>query len=177
MDLKTKILISTIVILIIVLIVVAIYKPASPSCPSCPGCPDCPNCPKQVVCPVVNNFPTSSGKFYIQSKATNLFLNVDGTMVQDKTDATPFDWDSTTKVLTPKIGGDSVSAIPTDCGMLLYLTGYYGTVYSLATETSGVPITAPKTSGKFAINRGTLAANSDGRTLQPIQYYANFVMA
>jgi len=98
----------------------------------------CATCTKV---PVINNFPSQSGSFYIQSKASNLYLKSDGTMGPSAT-ATLFTWNKSTNELSPKINGYSFQLNFTDAGVVLNLSGYAGTIFALAT-TNGKPATLP----------------------------------
>jgi len=210
LDRNMKIGIAVVVVLVIVVVAYLLMKKPTQNCPAQQACPSCQACPAQQPCPscqacpacqgiVINNNPTASGKFYIQSKLTGLFLAVNTTtsgtttqMVKNKTDATSFNWDYNTFIISPSPVSATINviAVPTDSGIILVEKGYSGTIFSVAEGVTGKPLqntnvksvvgsgvdtVTPVVSGEMS--NGILATNSDAFTsLQPAQCYVNFVL-
>jgi hypothetical protein len=156
---NNELVVSGLGVVIVILFAVLVWKfsqhckPSTliPKCPNCRECPKCPACPvvPASICakvPIVNNFPSQSGSFYIQSKATNLYLKSDATMGSSK-DATLFTWIKDTNELSPKINGYTFQLNFTNAGIVLNLSGYSGTTLALA-NTTGADDTVPVLSDK-----------------------------
>ena len=173
-----KIIIALSILIIAAIIVIFLVMSKGKTCPVCATCPTCPTCPVCATCAktqVINNFPTQSGQYYVQSKASNLYLTNTGQMVPNIADATLFSWDNTKNVLSPPMtDGSSLALNFTDAGVVLNEYGYTGSIFALANTTGKISST-PLQTGALEVISLTVETLQVSGNLNMQNFYGNLV--